>query len=93
MLKKINICEISIIIILIYQRLRSLGPVQQKIKLPSPNVFLKFELLVFKKQAVEIYMYLMYIFQFKITIHLSISMNFKNIKRKRDKIIEKNNFC
>ena len=49
MLKKINIREISIIIILIYHRLGSVGPVQQKIKLPSPNVFLKFELLVFKK--------------------------------------------
>ena len=31
------ICEISIIIISICQKLRSVGPVQQKIKLPSPN--------------------------------------------------------
>ena len=31
------ICEISIIIILICQKLGSVGPVQQKIKLPSPN--------------------------------------------------------
>ena len=30
-------CEVSIIIILIYQKLRSVGPVQQKIELPSPN--------------------------------------------------------
>ena len=32
-------CKISIIIIiiLIYQKLRSVGPVQQKIELPSPN--------------------------------------------------------
>ena len=29
--------EISIIIILIYQKLGSVRPVQQKIKLPSPN--------------------------------------------------------
>ena len=34
---KMFICEISIIIILIYQKLGSVGPVQQKIKLPSPN--------------------------------------------------------
>ena len=31
------ICEISIIIILICQKLESVGPVQQKIELPSPN--------------------------------------------------------
>ena len=31
-----SICEISIIIILICQKLGSVGPVQQKIKLPSP---------------------------------------------------------
>ena len=32
-----SMCEISIIItILIYQKLGSVGPVQQKIKLPSP---------------------------------------------------------
>ena len=30
-------CEISIIIILICQKLGLIGPVQQKIKLPSPN--------------------------------------------------------
>ena len=30
-------CEISIIIILIFQKLGLIGPVQQKIKLPSPN--------------------------------------------------------
>ena len=28
--------EVNIIIILIYPKLRSVGPVQQKIKLPSP---------------------------------------------------------
>ena len=31
------VCEISIIIIFIYGKLRSVGPVQQKIKLSSPN--------------------------------------------------------
>ena len=31
------ICEISIIIILICQKLGSVGPVQQKIKCSSPN--------------------------------------------------------
>ena len=35
--KKIFICEISIII-LIYQKSGSVGPVQQKIKLPLPYV-------------------------------------------------------
>ena len=35
--KEMFICEISIIIISICQKLRSVGPVQQKIKLPSPN--------------------------------------------------------
>ena len=30
-------CEISIIIILICRKLESVGPVQRKIKLPSPN--------------------------------------------------------
>ena len=29
-------CEVSIIIILIYQKLGSVGPIQQKIKLPLP---------------------------------------------------------
>ena len=44
--RKLNIkrkritCEISIIIIiLIWQKLESVGPVEQKIKLPSPNTF------------------------------------------------------
>ena len=31
------ICEISIIIILICQKLGSVGPVKQKMKLPVPN--------------------------------------------------------
>ena len=31
------VCEVSIIIILIYQKLESVGPIQQKIILPSPN--------------------------------------------------------
>ena len=35
--KEILICEISIIIILICQKLGSVLPVQQKVKLPSPN--------------------------------------------------------
>ena len=35
--KEMFICEISIIIILICQKLGSVGPVQQKIKLPLPN--------------------------------------------------------
>ena len=30
-------CEISVIIILIYRKLGSVGPVQQKVKLPSPQ--------------------------------------------------------
>ena len=33
------ICDISIIIILICQKLGSVAPVQQKVKLPSPNRF------------------------------------------------------
>ena len=32
------ICKISIIIILICQKLGSVGPIQQKIKLHSPNI-------------------------------------------------------
>ena len=32
-----HVCEISIIIILICQKLGSVRPVQQKIKLPSPK--------------------------------------------------------
>ena len=35
--KAIFICEIGVIIILIYQNLGSAGPVNQKTKLPSPN--------------------------------------------------------
>ena len=34
--------EVSIIIILIYQKLGSVGPVQQKIKLPSPYFVMVF---------------------------------------------------
>ena len=34
------ICEISIIIILIYQKLGLVGPKQQKIKLPLPNAIM-----------------------------------------------------
>ena len=34
-------CEISIIIILIYRKLGSVGPIKQKIKLPSPKIKLK----------------------------------------------------
>ena len=37
------ICEISVIIILICQKLESVGPVQQKIKLPQPKKFSKFQ--------------------------------------------------
>ena len=33
-------CEISITIILICQKLGSVGPIQQKVKLPSPKVFI-----------------------------------------------------
>ena len=36
-IRKMFICEISIIIILICQKLGSVGPVQQKIKCSSPN--------------------------------------------------------
>ena len=35
--EKVYICEISIIIIMICQKLESVEPIQQKIKLPSPN--------------------------------------------------------
>ena len=38
--RKTFICEISIIIILICQKLGSVVPVQQKIKLPSPYMLL-----------------------------------------------------
>ena len=34
--RKISVCEISIIIILIYQKLESVEPVQQENKLPLP---------------------------------------------------------
>ena len=37
---KIFMCEINIIIILIYQKLGLVGPVQQKIRLPLPYVSL-----------------------------------------------------
>ena len=35
--KKRNICKSSVIIILIYRKLGSIGPVKQDIKLPLPN--------------------------------------------------------
>ena len=42
--------EISIIIILIYRKLGSVGPVQQKIKLPSPySVYVLKKAEMFKK--------------------------------------------
>ena len=36
-LKNIFVCEVSIIVFLICQKLESAGPLQQKIKLPLPN--------------------------------------------------------
>ena len=49
--------EISIIIILIYRKLESVGPVQQKIKLPSPNNSFRLHkklLLVCQKRSVQV---------------------------------------
>ena len=45
--------------------------------------------IVFKKPGVNIY--LIYIFQLKIIIHLFIPTNFKSIKKKKDTIIEGKN--
>ena len=41
------ICEISIIIILICRKLRSIGPIQQKIRLPSPNMYIEEKYFIF----------------------------------------------